>query len=134
MTDVHTVNVTVYGARGAVPQHRRVTVLAASDDDAMAKVFRICTNNVPYINLDSELADVELVKPISPAPATAAPSPHHKPAYRRAEHVSKLMTLRLFTGKDTIEIEDYSGELEVDEYSITDEQDEGREATRPQYS
>ncbi len=32
------------------------------------------------------------------------------------------MTLRLFTGKDTIEIEDYSGELEMDEYSITEEQ------------
>ncbi len=44
------------------------------------------------------------------------------------------MTLRLFTGKDTIEIEDYSGELEVDEYSITEEQDDVREATRPQDS
>ncbi len=83
--DIHTVNVTVYGARGAVLQHRRVQVLAASDDDAMAKVlYNLHRHNVPSINLEDEYADVELVKPISPAPATAAPSPHHKPAYRRA--------------------------------------------------
>ncbi len=80
---VRTVNVTVYGARGAVHQHRRVTVLAASDDDAMAKALRICTNNVPYINLDSELADVEVSK-LDGKPLAPVATPHRTPSYRQA--------------------------------------------------
>ncbi len=89
MTDVHTVNVTVYGARGAVPQHRRVTVLAASDDDAMAKVLRIVTNNVPYINLDSEhvtaLNNMYEAEAATKAIATGAATPSRSvPAYRQA--------------------------------------------------
>ena len=89
MMDVHTVNVTVYGARGAVPQHRRVTVLAASDDDAMAKVLRIVTNNVPYINLDSEQVDalnnMHEGEAAMKAIASGAVVPSHRtPAYRQA--------------------------------------------------
>ena len=89
MTDVHTVNVTVYGARGAVPQHRRVTVLAASDDEAMAKALRICTNNVPYINLDSAHANMVLSQldgqPLAPVSMTdQSTNPHRTPSYRQA--------------------------------------------------
>ncbi len=89
MTDVHTVNVTVYGANGAVPQHRRVQVLADSGDDAMAKVFRIVTNNVPYINLDSAHANMVLSqlddRPLAPVSMTdQSTNPHRTPSYRQA--------------------------------------------------
>ncbi len=86
---VHTVNVTVYGARGAVPQHRRVQVLAASDDDAMEKVLRIVTNNVSSINLDSEhvtaLNNMHEAEAAMKATATGAATPSRStPAYRQA--------------------------------------------------
>ncbi len=89
--DVHTVNVTIYGARGAVPQHRRVQVLAASDDDAMAKVlYSLHRHNVPSINLDSEQVDSlnnmhyeaeATMKAIASGEATPS---HRTPAYRQA--------------------------------------------------
>ncbi len=82
--DVHTVNVTVYGAHGAVPQHRRVTVLAASDDDAMAQVLRICTNNVPSINLDSEHVMHEAEAAMKAIASGAATPSRSTPTYRQA--------------------------------------------------
>ncbi len=87
--DVYTVNVTVYGARGAIPQHRRVQVLADSGDDAMMQVLRICENSVPTIDLESEhvtaLNNMHEAEAAMKAIASGAATPSRStPAYRQA--------------------------------------------------
>ena len=89
MMDVHTVNVTVYGAHGSVPQQRRVSVLADSGDSAMEQVLRAYTNDVPSINLDSEhiaaLNNMHEAEAAMKAIASGAVAPSHRtPAYRQA--------------------------------------------------